>query len=279
MLVTSQFVVLNVPKTGSSFVRQVLKDIYAARRRANRAAGRWPTSLLRAAIGRAAPAGPDTWLRELMLPNTRLPGRGRDQHGTFAQIPTAWRDRPIVSVLRDPWSKLASDYTFRWWAKYPPVPLPKLQAILPHFPDLTFDDFLTMSRMTAAAKLGRPNDRALGNLTIEFVQFFFRDPAAALDRLSDDYVASGRFMADMPAVRFLRQERLNEDLADALAAFGFSAGELEQCRRSDRVNVSPPAPESVRWTAEDVAVVGHEERYLLRMLDRLGFTFPAPVTA
>lgn len=259
MLITARFVVLNLPKSGSSFVRAVLKSIHARRR-----------------------GGPSRWrrrdgLRELMLPNIRLPGRARDQHGTVAQIPRRHRDRPIMSVVRDPHMKIVSEYRFRWWAIHPPLPPAALRTLFPAFPDLSFAEFLTLSDHIAAAKVGVDVADRLGNLTIEFVQFFFPDPAAALARMSDDYVASGAWRRDMAPVELLRQEDLNRALAGFLRRNGYGEDEVALCLAHRPVNVTAGDNDAQLWTAETLDRFRRRERHLFAMLDVLGFRYASPL--
>ena len=271
MLITSRFVILNLPKSGSSFVRSVVKAIYRRRCAGRGRLARWLPG----------GAGPDCALRELMLPNIRLPGGARDQHGTAAQIPRRYRDRAIVSVVRDPYDKAVSEYRFRWWATHPPLAAAVLHEHFPAFPDLDFDEFLRLWEFVAARKaatLGAPAPADIGNLTVEFVQFFFRDPAAVLARLDDGYLASGAFRADMVPVAFLRQEQLNAELAEFLAGHGFAADEVAVARDHPPVNVTAgDGALAVAWSAGGLARFAHGERYLLAMLGALGFRYPAPL--
>ncbi len=275
MLITSEFVVLNVPKSGSSFVREVIKSIYESRR----AAGK-PRSLLQRALStiRKPKDGSELFVKELILPNIRLRGRPADQHGTYAQLPERFRNRPLVAVIRNPYDKLVSDYEFRWWAKYPPLPTQQLLEVVPNFPDLSFDEYLRMSECTAAAKLGGQNPLQLGNLTVEFIQFFFKHPPTALQNVSDSYVDSGEFKEDMAAVTFLRQERLNEDLAAFLDRYGFREDELALCRSHPRVNetVARAPDRASLWTPWALEHVHTRERLLLGMLEQLGFRYVPP---
>lgn len=80
MLVTDSFVMLNYPKTGSSFARKVIKDLYA----------RQPKSWFRR-----------RWCKELILPNIRTCGAD-DQHGCYSQIPPQYRNREVMSIVRNP---------------------------------------------------------------------------------------------------------------------------------------------------------------------------------
>ncbi len=260
MLVTSQFVVLNLPKTGSSFVRKVLKTIYARRRWQWRA---------------------DRFLKELMLPRRAAHIGGVDQHGTFQQIPDAYKHLPAVSVVRNPYEKLLSAYEFTWWKQYPPVPAGRLAEALPSFPDLSLDEFVRMWDLATAHRLGGSNPLELGHQTVQFVNFFFRDPLRVLASLSDDYIESGRWRDDMAEVTFLRQERLADELAELLARFGFSEKEQAICRSHAKVNVTTGgvSDRMSLWTPTAGGYVQRNERYLLQMLNQLGIEYAAPQVA
>ena len=257
MLVTSQFVVLNLPKTGSSFVRQVLKEIHARRR------WRW---------------GADRFLKELLLPREGALAGGRDQHGTWSQVPVAYRHLPVVSVIRSPYDKLLSAYRYRWWADHPPVDRETLVRRLPNFPDLSLDEFATLWDLAVERRLGGENPLGLGHQTVQFARFFFREPERAIRALSDDYVDGGAFERDMADVTFLRQERLNEELAGFLGRFRYSPAELELCRRHPRVNETADSATDPRalWTPTALEHVRSRERFLLRILGRRGLRYASP---
>ncbi len=270
---------LNVPKSGSSFARKVIKDIHAERRH-SAVSRKNIFGLLWSFIYRPMPGqNDDDFLVEIICPNIRLPGRAADQHGTYSQIPNRFKDLPIISIIRDPYEKIVSDFTFRWWAKYPPVPIAELKTAFPEFPDLGFDQFLQMSRLTAKKKLNGANPLGLGNLTIEFIQFFFRDPIKVLQILSGDYIRSGSFRNDMPDIEFISQNCLNEELAGVLKRFGYSLEEQEVCRNQIRVNesMSRIIDGPIIWTKEMIDAVQSEEAYLFLMLEHLGFSYKKPV--
>jgi len=96
MIITDDFVMLNFPKTGSSFAREALKRLYANRN-----------------------------IIELMLPKiTEKRYRDRvDQHGTFRQIPLAHKNKPVLSITRNPLSRFQSTL-------FPPVCAPLCRARL-----------------------------------------------------------------------------------------------------------------------------------------------------
>lgn len=257
MIVTSQFVVLNLPKTGSSFVREVLKAIYKKRR------WRW---------------GADRMLKEYMLPRLGGAVPGVDQHGTFRQIPARFRHLPVVAAVRNPYSKLLSAYEYRWWAQHPLLPREQIDRHFPHFPDLSLEEFVQLWDLSAVQRLGGSNPLGTGRQTIQFCNFFFRDPDKAIASLSDPYVESGAFKDDMVNVTFLRQEHLREDLAAFLRRFGFSPEELEICHRYGLVNKTTGgvSDRNTLWTPAALESVKTSERFLLRMLDQLGIHYDPP---
>jgi hypothetical protein len=267
MIITERFVVLNNPKTGSTFVRTVLKQLHSGDD--VRPGG---LRLLEGYLRKPVPS-----LTELLLPNIKVPApRPPDQHGTYSQIPAAYRKREVVSVVRDPFARLLSTYRFGWWRRYPPLDGAALALHFPGFPDLDFEEYLRLEEYDvrwrvppAAAGL------AVGLQTVQFIQMFFRDPAGVLARLDDHYLDSDRFLADLPPVRFLRTERLNEDLVQFLLEHGYPAERLRFVAAHAAVNatVGGAAP---AWTHGVVENILHRERLLFRILAHLGFTYPAP---
>ena len=99
--------------------------------------------------------------------------------------------------------------------------------------------------------------------------------------MSDDYVASGAFTQDMPDISFLRQERLNEELAAFLERFGFAPDEVALCRSHPRINetVGGVADRRTLWTPPALAYVRDKERHLLAMLRQLGLGYDQPIVA
>ena len=91
MIVTKHFVMINFPKTGSSFARKVVKQAYENRER------RLDRRILRKARLRPWP------IRERRCFN---PIRGyEDQHGRVEQIAESDRRKTVVSIGAIPWSE------------------------------------------------------------------------------------------------------------------------------------------------------------------------------
>lgn len=248
MLITSDFVVINMPKTGSTFMRAVLKDIYRASR-------------------------PRSELQELMLPHRERPERGSDQHGAVRQIPREHAAKPIVSIARNPVDKLISAYEFRFWQERPPLGMRIAKQMFPHFPNLTFGEYLQMAERSHATRLEGGNPLGLGPQTITFMQMYFNKPVAELDYRARSYFFDGLYRKDMPPVRFLRFEALRTDLAAFLSDHGFEESELRPVFDTPKLNASKQRKDDPETWRIATDFVQGQEQVLYRMLADHGITW------
>jgi len=276
MIITDDFVVLNLPKTGSTFVRTVLKKVHQARLE------RRPISE-RLAQGLGLRKRP--FFQELMLANIMVKSaNGRPhQHGAWIQIPKAHRHKPIVSVMRNPYERLVSSYEFRWWVKVPPIPEEELRVHLPSFPDLTLSEFMQLRDLEVRHSRipPVPPGTDVGLQTVQFIQMFFKDPFGILPVLDDDYLDSDRFLDDMAPVSFLRTEQLNADLHSFLLNNGFSGEEAGLVVEHEKVRVTERRnrDSAELWTDDIIHRVQRTERLLFRVLEQHGLTYEAPEVA
>jgi hypothetical protein len=234
MIITDDFILLNYPKTGSTFARTVIKEIYQ-KRLARRHWGR--------KISDRVGLTSKPFIQELILPNIKVKHADRepDQHGCYSQIPHIYRNRQVISIVRNPYSRFLSGYEFRWWVQFPPVPQNLLAERFPSFPDLDIDDYVRLQEYGAVYRVsnGRNIKGTIGNQTIQFIQMFFKNPDDVLDNISDEYIDSDQIFEDVADIKFLRQENLNEELADFLQQTGYSQEEVEYARLRNKVNETP----------------------------------------
>jgi len=106
MIITEDFVLLNFPRTGSTFVRNVVKRLYGGKEGG-------VLTRLRSALSWSKPR-----LRELILPIDRtisaLEQKRRSQHGSCAQIP----------------ARASGARTRRWAHEIPGCPFPVFRTSL-----------------------------------------------------------------------------------------------------------------------------------------------------
>lgn len=223
MLITPRFLVLNIPKTGSTFVRTVLKEIED--RRPQRGWARF--GLRRRAI------------RELYF---RKRGSGafagvRDQHGAYCQVPARYRRLPVVTIARNPFDRYVSQYEFGLWRDHPAAPAERLLADFPAFPDLDFPAFLEYYHRAANDYLppAERGPRELGYQARQLIEMIFTNPERAIREADAGWVGSSGFVRGLPEISFLRQERLNDTLCEFLIAHGYAPSEVEFVRDAPRI--------------------------------------------
>jgi hypothetical protein len=233
MIITDDLVMLNFPKTGSTFAREVFKRVYSGRE-----------SRLHKLLVKAGMANP--CIQELLLPQIDEERNSgiKAQHGTLRQIPAEHRHKPIVSIMRNPFSRYVSLYLFRWWEKVPPAEKHSLLERYPHFPDLSFCEYYELEHL-----YGRKNrlhgivpKMDLGGQSLQFIQFYFRDPESVLKKIDDEYIDKGRYREDMASIHFLHQEDLNRELKEFLVGIGMNRQALAFIDSMGKVNETEKKP-------------------------------------
>ncbi len=229
MLVTRDFVMINFPKTGSSFVRHVTKRVYEAKETRLQ---RW---------WRKTTGAPDP-LQELILPKIDLDAHAEieDQHGTWRQIPESYRNRSVITVTRNPLARYVSNYLFRWWRQFPPTGDEEISAEFPDWPELTFEDYFRFAhRFPMRNQLrGVEPKIPLGMQTVQFLRFYFPDPYDLLARIDDEWIDGDRWRDEMPEITFLHQEQLATELKAFLARIGIAERWLSVIDEAEPVNVT-----------------------------------------
>lgn len=267
MIVTDRFVLLNYPRTGSTFVREVLRRLHGQENR----------GLLHSLRGRLA--GESSGFSELthLIDRTEMATktRRRSQHGAFSQIPGRHREKPVVSVTRHPFDRLVSMYEHRFWRDHPPAAPGAIRALFPEFPALTFAQYLDLLDVFDVPNVlkGQPLRADVGPQTLHFVRFYARDPDGAIARLTDDAVDRGALADELGDVRFLHQESLARELVDFLRDVGFEDSETAFVLDAEPVNVTA-ARRGRSWNQyldpERARRLAHRERFLFRHFPEYG---------
>ncbi|WP_209403890.1 hypothetical protein [Pseudozobellia sp. WGM2] len=263
MIITKNFVILNFPKTGSTFIRKVVKGIFYKRRKKNI----WINALYK--------LGLKLDFKELMTEHPTVTNY-KDPHGCYDQIPDIDKNKIILSGVRDPYERLESLYKFKWWAKYPPIAKNEIDTHFPNFPDLTFHQYLELDALENEElknKYGIDNNIKIGNQSIQFIRFFFKNHKEILANLNADYFINGDYKGDLCAVNFIKNENLNEELALFLLKYDFSEEEINYVREHEKVNVTKTDGDNGLLFHEVVCYVNENEWILLEVLSHLGFDY------
>src|SRR5436190_236293 len=233
MIITPKFVVLNFPKTGSTFVRTVLKEIEQKQTRSLFERLAYMTGLKQRPF------------QELKCPNikSRMPSERQifDQHGTYEQVPLKYRELPVLSVARNPFDRYVSAFEFRFWARNPVADPGTIRSVFPTFPNLNFAEYLDYcDYVTANHPIPDIKFKTvLGRDTVMFIQMFFKDPRRTLTRIDEEFIASGAYKHEMPKLHLLRTESLNRDLYDYLITVGYSSRDIDFI--INKRKIQPPA--------------------------------------
>jgi len=281
MVICDSFVMLNYPKTGSTFAREVLRDIHSDRLSTRPLPVRFG---LRALWKLGVEIGP--MFKELEhrvyqgLPPGKRPPR-TSQHGGYSRIPDRYRDREVVCIVPNPYTRFMSRYQFGFWKEYlGPISLEKVRERFPSFPDLTLVEFAAFDQMKLNHVYDFGDTVHVGANTLRFIIMFFFCPHKVIDGLTDEYVGSDAIFEDMvDELTLLQQENLNVDLASFLRRHGYTDEELNVIREKDRVNVSdsPNVSREELWTEEALQYVEHHERLVFRMLEARGISYERPM--
>lgn len=200
MIITDSFVFVHLPKTGGTFV----------------------AAMLRQAHGLANPQHEPSGLLHRWLGTRRRGILELSKHGTCRDIPRRHAAKQVVATIRSPYDRYVSQYEYGWWRRYPTsLGEPSvIRRLCPSFPNIGFEDFVRLSDALCTLQPAR-DARPIGPHARRFVEFFASDPPAFLDRLTVSSSTSEVWSRYCVPDRFLRTERLNEDLHDWLVDRGY----------------------------------------------------------
>ena len=261
MIITKDYVLLNFPKTGSTFVRETLKELYYRRgglvnklalatgldkwqpmQKALTAESRLETFLVKRNIKA------NNHFEELWLPIaydaqyiSGVTEKRKYIHGIFSQIPIEHRQKPILGIIRNPYDRVVSMYEYRAWARFPYDNTGALRAEYPHFPDLNFEEYFDMATKYGLRSLTKHKTvkADVGMQTLSFIKFYFENPDEIFEKLTDEYIDSKEFMNDLPKnITFLHTENLNQELYDFLRKHNHSEKELRFILENAKINVT-----------------------------------------
>ena len=239
MLVTDAFVYLHQPKTGGTFVAEMLGLIQEARG--------LPMAIVTVEPGQEhllQPVPPGQAVR-LML-GTRY------QHGARRDIPPAYRHLPVIATIRHPYDRYISQFEFAWWRIYPEMfgPVAGVQQRYPNYPELTFSEFVRLTNEVSIRRPAEGDAAAPGFHTQQFIEYFFREPEQAWAVLGSTEALRTMFDRELRDLTFLDQADLNEELASYLDGHGYTVEETARVRGAGRIRPARAYTASEGWTQE-----------------------------
>ena len=264
MLITDNFVLLNLPKTGSTFACTVIKSIYLSRIK---------QTLLNKILLFLKLKNPG--YLELEMAHASVRGH-KNQHGSYYQIPREHQHKTIASIIRNPYDRFESEYSFRWWIKHPLVDLEIIKRRLPNYPEISLEEYTVYREMVAdylKNQYSIPLELNIGVQTILFLRMFLKDPLVIFPGLTQDYFDSKEYLGDLATVHFMKQESLKDDLKLFLSQYNFSNEELEIIKNHRKVNVTKRIINKEQLSPKAIEHVRQSENKFFNILSDLGFDY------
>jgi len=254
LIVTNKFVLLNFPKTGSSFARKVIKDIHGVD-------SGWKHKLLK--IGLGVPKFKELYF-EKIYDIKYINKCGVDQHGCFRQIPDEQLDKVIVSIIRNPYSRYVSAYRYGWWKNNPPVDIEEIKEKFPNFPKLSFEEYMKFCLVYSRRGMLKEcfESKPIGMYSLLFINFFSRTPSVTIE----NYLNNG-IVDEFSYIKFLKNEDLNNELEYFLCSMGYRDKDLEKVGEIKKQNVSASDGASLEgfYTQELLEFVNKYDDYIFRV--------------
>jgi hypothetical protein len=244
VLLADRFVYIHEPKTGGTFVSYALSQLHGGLIDVR------PSRFVVEAIRLRLPAAAFSFERRARSASPTSAGSkygplyNWNDHGTCNEIPKAFRAGPIFATVRNPFQKYVSGYLFGWWKRSEYLPLynrtiPDFAQRYSNFPELSFREYMELmhATWTVPGNRGLYSGRGIGFQSERFIRFYFRVPwlrrgtthdiSSIVRRLDSEYIESGQYVADLFDIRFLRTERLNQELSRTLLELGYEPADVE----------------------------------------------------
>jgi hypothetical protein len=255
---------INFPKTGSTFVRTILKQLYADSTLIDR---------IMIFFGLKKKA----YFLNLWLPSIRnndFKELKKDEHGIYQQIPDEHKHKKIVSVSRNLFERMISIYVYGNWQNTPWADVSILKNANASFPNINFEEFVRLWTQFNPLEFHPKVNRKLpiGPATSQFILFYFKEPFKVLRNIDEKYILSDAYKKDIADIRFLNQKNLNHDLYQFLKEQGFDVRKIKFILDAEKVNVSTSKNNVSKdyFSKELRSFVIETESFLLRILHDKG---------
>lgn len=270
MILTRDFVMLNFPKTGTTFTRKVTGKMYDCMYS--------NYSLIKKIRFNYYFQKP--YYKEHLVYPLQYDFSNKSPHGVYYQIPSYidTNNTPVFSIIRNPYTRLLSVYKFGWLTqKVKNIPQ-DFTASYPNYPHLSLDEFIEFYELvfnTYRKKKYRVDLKKLnvGPQTIRFLDFFAKDPSHLFSKLSKDYLNSYQIMDDLAEIKFLRQENLKKDLRQLFTYYKFPSKCLSLIDLSENENVSSTVGKLNLLTERSLEYVNTKERLIFKFLATKGINY------
>jgi len=263
MLILDKFIVLNYPKTGSTFVREAIKEIHRKRKK--------NTSYLFYFLDKKIRR--QLYIEEILTPSNFDPSKN-SQHGGYFQIPNKFRDREILATIRHPYHRLVSMYSYDWWKSKYPFPKETLHTLFPTFPNLSLTEFIKYWELIDTKRY--PLIKKVNNIGFQstrFISMFFSNPLDLINQLTIGAISFEEVYKNIPKITFIKQENLTDDLTYFLIRKRYNKEEINLIKNMPKLNLSTSTKISLDDKKYALDYLEKKERFLIGMYNYLGFNY------
>lgn len=219
MLVTDKFVFVHDPKQGGSFISAALFRIHGAKWNA--------LQHLRASVFKRISVKSKYGEFIVLSPGLK--------HAGCARIPAEFRDRAILTTIRNPYDWYVSQYEFGWWKKKSMLkyfrPVPNFENEYKKFPELDFTEFMKLTDQAFSINFNCPKEilYQFGWRTRSFIDYYFKNPSGAFSNMmAEDYISSGNYKSDLfDGLHFISTKDLNQNLHSFLVENGYEKADVD----------------------------------------------------
>ncbi|MFW6046625.1 MAG: sulfotransferase domain-containing protein [Candidatus Woesearchaeota archaeon] len=241
MIITKKFVLLNFPKNGSTYIREMIKQIHGVdnKKSLTRIINKLERKGVRVNKIRELLFAANGLEERLFPSNMSLHTYDNNivgPHTTYSQIPLKHREKPVLISIRNPFERFVSLYEFGHWKgesgfKVNPK-FPEIKQEFPDFPEISFNDYYKlMSEYGANNMVRNPNKMKvdIGPYSLQFLKFVMPDPENYIYQLTDEDITENKIKNDIPSnICFIHTENLNEELYEFLAAIGYNKSKVKK---------------------------------------------------
>lgn len=221
MLITDKFIFIHMPKSGGTFVLDVIWKLY----------GKFQMRPLKSLD------------HDLPDPREEFSIRTKFKHPTRSHIPEAFKELPVVGSVRNPYDRYVSQYRFASWLDKPSQ-FPGLQEH-PHFPNLSFSDYVKLANDHLWLINNRDAylEQSIGWQTCSLLHWFGHEELHR--KMSSGLVLDGDIIRKyLDPIVLLHTDNLNGDLFTVLKNLGYEEERIRFILTTPKI---VPAPRSYSY--------------------------------
>lgn len=237
-----------MPKTGGTYVHGMFKKIIADFKK--KKPMKWYVNRIGYWLGFSKPIYQKlNNVTYFDYPNKNVNG----QHAGIAYISKQYKNLPIISVKRNPIEKFVSAYYYRWWERFPSLPIAELKELYPHYPEISIEEYFDLAYNHIMRRFFKEGYREnIGVLSWQFIRMYSIDPLTVYENISKKNYSEfiEKYFVD---VRFFEMDNLSSEFENYIKSTHFS-DYSDYFRTKDRIYPPGSNPKKRREPISDALI-------------------------